>query len=317
MFKKFFSFCLASLFLVSSLATPAIAKSKVKANPNNKKSASIKTIENKKILSSAVYNTKGNGTWLWNTRKIVESPNSIIKFLNENGFNEVYLQIDQGIDAKYYSYFIKSASSNSIKVYALEGNPNWILKSNRRQLDSFLNWVVKYNLSKSQDERFLGIHLDVEPYLLSIWQTNKNRAIAEYMDYIAYLKAFGAKNGLKIAVDIPFWFDEINIPKQKINLAEYVISQVDSINIMAYRDRAQSIIDIVKNEMVYGKKYNKNIVISVETGNTSEGENITFYQEGLDFMWNELNNVNEYYKNSYNNYSFAVHYLENIMEMKK
>lgn len=317
MFKKFFSFCLISLFIVSSLTTPAIAKSKVKANLKNKRSASIKTMENKKILSIAVYNTKGYGTWIWNTRKIVESPDSIIKFLKENAFSEVYLQIDQDIDAKYYKYFIKSASSNGINVYALEGNPDWILKSNRRQLDSFLNWVVKYNSSKLQDERFFGIHLDVEPYLLSIWQTDKTKAITEYMDYISYLKFFGTKNGLKIAVDIPFWFDEIKIPKQKINLAEYVISQVDSINIMAYRDRAESIIEVVKNEIVYGKKHNKNIVISVETGNTSEGENITFYQEGLDFMWNEINKVNEYYKNSYNNYSFAVHYLENIMNMKK
>lgn len=45
---------------------------------------------------------------------------------------------------------------------------------------------------------FFGIHLDVEPYLLSIWQTNKNKAITEYMDYISYLKAFGSKMDLRL-----------------------------------------------------------------------------------------------------------------------
>jgi hypothetical protein len=274
-------------------------------------------MQNKKVLSNSIYNEKSYGTWMWNTQKIVESPDTIIKLLKDNKFTEVYLQIDQKLDAKYYSHFIKNANNNGIKVYALDGDPNWTLKNNRRELENFLNWVVNYNSSKVQDERFVGIHLDVEPYLLSLWKNNKIKVITDYMEYITYLKAFGAKNGLEVAVDIPFWFDEISIPKQKVNLAEYVISRVDSVNIMAYRDRAQSIIDIVKNEMNYAKKYNKKVVISVETGNTSEGENITFYQEGLSFMWNELNEVDEYYKNSYNNYGFAVHYLENIMNIKK
>lgn len=317
MLKKFFSISLVFLFLATSSATPAIAKSKSKSNPIRKKSIITKTLQNKKVLSSSTYITKSYGTWLWNTQRIVESTDTIIKFLKDNKFTEVYLQIDQKLDAKYYSYFIKNANNNGIKVYALDGNANWVLRNDRRGLDNFLNWVINYNSSKAQDERFVGIHLDVEPYILSIWQTNKNKAITDYMNYISYLKTFGAKNGLKVAVDIPFWFDEIKLQKQKVNLAEYVISQVDSVSIMAYRDRAQSIIDIVKNEMDYAKKYNKNIVISVETGNTSEGENITFYQEGLNFMWNEINKVDEYYKNRYNNYGFAVHYLENLMEMKK
>lgn len=315
MLKKIFSICLVSLFIFGNLTNPAVAKSK--ANLNKKKAISTKTIENKMVLSTSTYNTKNYGTWLWNTRKIVENPDSLVNFLKENRFNEIYLQIDPKLEDKYYRYFIKIANSNGIKVYALDGNPMWALKNNRRELDSFLNWVIKYNNSKAQDEKFIGIHLDVEPYILSLWQTNRNKVISDYVEYISYIKGFCAKNNLKVAVDIPFWFDEIKIPKQKINLAEYTISQVDSINIMAYRDRAQSIIDIVKNEINYGKKYNKNIVISVETGNTKEGENITFYQEGLKFMLNEINKVDDYYKNIYNNYGFAVHYLENIMEMKK
>ncbi|GFR34594.1 hypothetical protein [Thermobrachium celere] len=314
MFKRVISFFLILFVFVCTSTISATAKSKL--NPKVKRGVIKKVIINNKVLSETTYKVP-YGTWLWDTSKIVQIPDDVIKFLNKNGFNEVYVQIDQSLNYSHYSYFIKNANKFGIKVYALEGNPNWTLKSKRVQLDKFLNWVVKYNNSKANDEKFYGIHLDSEPYLLDLWNINRNQAVLEYMDYISYIKNFAVKNKLNISVDMPFWFDEILLLNKGMSLAEYVISKVDSVNIMAYRDRAESIIEIVKNEIDYAKKYNKKIMISVETGNTSEGDYVTFYQEGLNYMWSEINRVNDYYRNKYNNFGFAVHYLENIMMMKR
>ncbi|SHE96866.1 hypothetical protein [Caloramator proteoclasticus] len=313
MLKRGISFLLIFFILISISTIPATAKSKV--NSKGKRQVIKKVVENKRLLSSTIYKVP-YGTWLWDTNKIVKNADYVVKFLNANGFTEVYIQIDQSLNYSYYRNFIKNANKYGIKVYALDGNPEWVLKNERRELNKFLNWVVKYN-SKVKEEKFYGVHLDSEPYLLELWNSSRNQAVLEYMDYISYLKDFGVKNNLNIAVDIPFWFDEIIIKSNNMSLAEYVVSIVDIINVMTYRDKAGTIIDIVKNEMEYAKKYNKKIMISVETGNTSEGDYVTFYQEGINFMWNEIDKVNDYYKTNYNNYGFAVHYLENIMEMKK
>lgn len=313
MLKRGISFLLIFFILISISTIPFTAKSKV--NSKGKRQVIKKVVKNKRLLSSTIYKVP-YGTWLWDTNKIVKNADYVVKFLNANGFTEVYIQIDQSLNYSYYRNFIKNANKYGIKVYALDGNPEWVLKNERRELNKFLNWVVKYN-SKVKEEKFYGVHLDSEPYLLELWNSSRNQAVLEYMDYISYLKDFGVKNNLNIAVDIPFWFDEIIIKSNNMSLAEYVVSIVDIINVMTYRDKAGTIIDIVKNEMEYAKKYNKKIMISVETGNTSEGDYVTFYQEGINFMWNEIDKVNDYYKTNYNNYGFAVHYLENIMEMKK
>lgn len=313
MFKRIFSFLMVLLFLLVMSDISLAARIKQQSIALKRK----EPLKSSNKIASNVSSSTSYGTWLWNTRRIVENPDGIINYLKENRFTEVYVQIDRYLDYKHYKYFIRNAKNNGINVYALDGNANWALKENRLQLDEFLNWVVKYNNSSLPDERFVGIHLDVEPYILDLWNVNRNKLVLDYVDYISYINTFGAKNSLIVGVDIPFWFDEILVPEQNINLAEYVISKTANVNIMAYRDKAQYIIDIVKNEMDYAKRYNTKIMISVETGNTSEGDYITFYQEGLNFMWNEINNVNEYYKNNYSNYGFALHYLENIMAMKR
>lgn len=48
---------------------------------------------------------------------------------------------------------------------------------------------------------------------------------------------------------------------------------------MAYSNRAEYIISIFHNEVNLAKVFGKKLVISVETGPTSEGDYVTFYQE--------------------------------------
>lgn len=266
-----------------------------------------------KLISNGII----KGTWLWNTKSIINEGEDIIKFMKNNEFNELYLQINMDVKKEIYNKFIENACKNGIRVYALDGKPEWIFKENKKELDRFFSWVKNYNENSLQEEKFIGIHLDVEPYTLPEWDTKKAVLVGNYKDFILYSLREIRKLKLPYAVDIPFWFDVISFGKE--NLAQWVISRVDEINIMAYKDKAYgegNIIDICKNEVQLCKRYNKKLKISVEIGETEEGDYSTFYQEGSKLMMKELGKVNYYYKELGYNVGFAIHCLDYLRAKK-
>lgn len=259
------------------------------------------------------------GTWLWNSWLIVSSKDSIMDYLISYGYTELYLQIDSSIQARYYKDFISSASQKGIKVYALSGSHKWIWQNNRAEFYNFISWVESYNKEALPQERFEGIHLDVEPYLTAEWNTDRSYAILSYQNFVEDAVLQGTRLNLPVVFDIPFWFDEIFYSNEygSGNLANFVISKASWTNIMAYRDKSNDIIAISKVEADLSKALGKRLVISVEIQASSEGDFVTFYEEGFSYMYDELSKVQNYYiTNGYNNTSFAVHHLGNIINMK-
>lgn len=255
------------------------------------------------------------GTWLWNAWMIVNDAQKVLDFLKNNSFYELYLQIDKTINPVYYANFISMANSYGISVYALDGNPYWVFEDKNASLYEFLNWVQSYNSQVMKNARFKGIHLDVEPYDTPEWSQNRDLVVKKYQDFVVSTLEKAHSMGLGLYLDIPYWFDEITFNNiyGEGNLAQWVIGKVDGVNIMAYKDRAQDIIDISKNEVLFAKSAGKRIVISVETQSLPQND-VTFYEEGLAFMYTELEKVRNYfYGLGYDNIGFAVHHLASII----
>ena len=298
MLKKFFVYLIAIFICIGSLGV----------NEANKVYA--------KEVTKSEEGT--NGTWIWDTSIIVSQGSEIISFLKESNINELYLQINRDISKDKYREFINMASENDIKVYALDGSSSWILEEKRYRVDRFFDWVEEYNNTSSNNQKFSGIHLDVEPYVSSIWKSDKATAILYYQDYLEYAVDRAHKLNLSFGADIPFWFDGTyfsNIYGEG-NLARWLLERVDSANIMAYRDKAENIISCAKNELKWAKELGKKLVISVEIGKSSEGDSITFYEEGKDYMYSELEKVKQYCKEEGYTPNLAIHYLEKLMEFK-
>ena len=127
-----------------------------------------------------------------------------------------------------------------------------------------------------------------------------------------------AQLNLPLEADMPFWFDEITYQNTFGSglLAEWVIANTDGVTLMAYRDSAPMIIDIVKNEIAMAEKYGKQVVVGVETGVTGEGSSITFAEEGEAFMNGQLNKVAAHYS-AYPSYEgIAIHHVGSWMTLK-
>jgi len=257
-------------------------------------------------------------TWLWDTSIIIEDQENILLFLENQHVNKVYLQINPDIASDIYKHFISHAAASGIRIYALDGAASWVSAEGNQNLNDLFNWVSTYNNDSAESEQFSGVHLDVEPYLNSGWSFDQMQTIESYQALLMQAREKANQIQLPLEVDMPFWFDDIHFNNSfgKGLLAEWVIDQVDSVTIMAYRDKAKDIIAIVKHELAYAKKVNKSIVVGVETGASEEGENITFYENGEVYMNEQLSLVQQHYRNNTAFHGMAIHYVENWMNMQ-
>lgn len=265
--------------------------------------------------SEATYRSPVRATWLWNPWLLAQ-PQHVLAFLEQKQRTDLYLQVDEGVPADVYRTFIRSAAAKGIRVYALDGAPSWI--EHPEELARFFRFVADYNENASDEEQFAGVHLDVEPYLHERWKENEPAAIVAYQALLLQAKAQAVSLSMPLEVDVPFWFDEVFYRNDygQGRLADWVIAHTDRVTVMAYRDTAAAIIDVVKHEMNIAKQYGKQVAVGVETAPTLEGDNVSFFDEGEAYMTKELAAVQAYYKHTPSFAGIAVHHIEAWGEMR-
>ncbi len=273
------------------------------------------------IHTNATANSKTNATWIWNPWSLTTAAgqNKVINFLVKNSVTDVYLQIDQEVERKTYQQFISKATTNDISVHALDGASKWALAGGQAYADSMFIWLKSYQKNSAANQRFSGVHLDVEPYILTEWNTDRDDVVLAYQKLIKRSSQLSTNLSLELSIDMPFWFDEITFANTygKSNLAKWAIKNTNSVTIMAYRNTAtgvNGINSLVKTEVQYAKDAGKSINIGVETGESDEGSNISFYEKSKTYMKNELAKVAKAYPQE--NVNLAVHYIDTWMQMK-
>ena len=261
---------------------------------------------------------QARATWLWNPWMFVSDEAGTLAFLENKQVNKVYVQIDPDVPKAAYGSFIAKAKALGIDVYALDGAPAWVAPKGYVNQDRLMAWLTDYQKQAAANAGFAGVHLDVEPYLYSGWNTNRAATVKAFQSLVQRARTSTAKLALPLEADMPFWFDEINYKNTYGSglLAEWIIANTDGVTIMAYRDSAPMIIDIVKNEMAMAQRLGKNVVVGVETGTTDEGSIITFAEEGETFMEQELAKVAAHYAGNPAYEGVAIHHVGSWMTLQ-
>lgn len=256
-------------------------------------------------------------TWLWDTTRIEQDPAQLVKDIQEKRVNRVYLQINPEVPILAYQRFIKAASSSGITIYALDGGRTWAT-SGQLDYEAFWDWVGRYQEEVAVDERFKGVHLDVEPYLLSNWKENQTKIVRAYEDMIKDAADRSKALQMTIGADIPFWFDEIDSITESDSLAYSVIKMVDEVTIMAYRNKAKGengFIELTKNERRWGSLLSTSIEIGLETMPSKEGKFISFASKGESTMMQEIQEMISIVGDK--STRFSIHHFDSWVNMKK
>lgn len=233
-------------------------------------------------------------TWMWNTYAIWRDKEKTLEDLTQHGINRVYLQADADIPVDVYRTFIREAGERGIEVQALGGKPYWVLPERQGELYQFIHWVKAYNNSSLSAERFSGIHLDVEPYVLPQWQSEQDTLIGYWMDTVSgFVEEVKSDSFLTVGADLPVWLQWFLVPDGKgdtTTLTDYFIGRLDEITLMAYIDNAPGIVQAVSHELAEAAASGKPVVIGVDTMDNGES-NSSFYGLGWGQMNEALNSV--------------------------
>ncbi|NRD77801.1 amidase [Bacillus sp. BRMEA1] len=267
-------------------------------------------------VRAAAVNDKA--TWLWNPMMIVNDEQEALTFLEQKQVNKVYIQIDRKFSQKVYQNFIQHAAGKGIRVYALDGAPEWCVQNGLTDQSQLMSWLANYQKASSKMQQFAGVHLDVEPYLYNGWTTNQQETIKDYQAMLMKAKNSLDALHLPIEMDMPFWFDQISYKNSygKGLLSEWVIAHTSGVTIMAYRDSASEIINLVNNEISYAGKLGKSIDVGVETQKSAEGNDVSFFEEGETYMNQELSKVSNHFARVAGFNGIAVHHVGSWMTMK-
>lgn len=261
-------------------------------------------------------------TWVWDTKKWMLNQEAILEKLQEKKVTNVYLQIDTHLSPSVYRHFIQQAQAQGISVYALDGAPYWIGPSGIEEQEAFFNWITAYQAQADEPQQFSGVHLDVEPYLYKSWENNRAKSILQYQYVISQAAVQSHELHLPLAVDIPFWFDEVPFKNSNGSgsLGRWIIQYADEVTIMAYRnhaDKENGIAEITENERKWGRVLSTPIEIGVETMASDEGEYISFSAKGEEKMMQELGMLLTKCQAENPPSSIAVHYFDSWLQMKQ
>ncbi|MFE5318181.1 hypothetical protein ACFQ88_05675 [Paenibacillus sp. NPDC056579] len=260
-------------------------------------------------LAAPLPSGKQKATWLWDTSLIttITGRNQIIQFVKNQQISRIYLQVNPDVPKNAYRSMIKTAAENGIEVYALDGAPYWVLPENRGRITSLIGWVKTYNASVAKNERFSGIQLDVEPYLLAEWSTDQSGMAKIWLDALTYFHDEMKKTpALSTSAALPFWLDSVLL-SSGVALGEALIAKLDEVALMSYRDRGDAVADLVKEELAWGDKYGKKVWLSLETNAVPDTPYITFYEEGKVEMDLQISRIDELVKAHPSYAGIAVH----------
>jgi len=258
-------------------------------------------------------------TWIWDNTNI-DRREEIMRNLQANNFNRIYIQFDISRSKDSYKEFISYLKKSGVEVYLLDGNPRWIFESEQKWLTDIVQWFNNYQSSVWKNERFVWIRLDIEPWTLPEWNTNKEDMVCKYQNTISHIRNNLLNKEEYIWLDIPFWFDEIsyNNVYWKWILYDWLTGYANELTLMAYRnifDGSNGIKGLTLYEIEHHRKNNKyQLNIGIETLKSAEWSNMSFATVWYNAMIKELNMAIPYIRE--NNTWLDIHDYRSFLELK-
>jgi hypothetical protein len=187
--------------------------------------------------------------------------------------------------------FIADAHASGIRVECLAGAPEWATPDGLSAANDALDDLAGFNDSGYANERFDGVHINVEPYVFQKWVSpamlpkRANIAPTVWSGYIDMLDSCRTKvdscnlagNDLTLAADIPSWLDS---DYSGVTSSDAVQDIVDYSVVRVMSDKKNAITLAAQHEVEYAAISGKKVLVGVETGCGAYAPGETFCQEG-------------------------------------
>jgi hypothetical protein len=214
-----------------------------KSNPK----CSIKSISVSKTPKKEFSYSKDKATWLWNPKTPIS-----MKKLKKYHINKMYIQVRDGFEKR-----VSKLSRDGITIFGLNGSPKDIYNYEHLKKDILLLAKLKKTIPNIK-----GYQIDVEPYTLREFSTDREATLKKYINMIESLSSLCHKHNLQFSIVSPFWYHTIYYRYE--NLAQVVFKYADEVVLMSYRSDLSKVIDISKEMLRMGELSHKKVYLGVE-----------------------------------------------------
>jgi hypothetical protein len=179
-------------------------------------------------------------SWVWNNW-IVETPEKqqdFLRFCHARRIDTIFIHAPADHlreRAAHFRSFLAAAHQRQMRVEALDGASDWAFTPAKPQ--EFLAAVLAFNRDSPPEERFDGVHLDVEPYDSPEWKASAGAAAAQYLEMLD--RARQQVEDFPIAADVPPWFGEVEVPEG--TLLSAAITRLNAVAVMAYTEQVKGL----------------------------------------------------------------------------
>ena len=244
------------------------------------------------------------GVWWWD--KDSEHVDEYLAYAKETGVDEIYY-CDYSMNEETYQ-FVKKAKEKNIKIYALWGECYWI--NDKTGFDELIERYKEYN-SLYADAPFDGVHLDIEPHQLDEFHSSRNELMKRYVEFV--INVVKENPNIAFDFDVPAWaHDSVEINRSKKPVYAHVMDNANRVFIMSYRDSAEAILELAKDELAYAKANNKTMAVCVEM-ESKEGEHVSFQQESKKILYDELKKLESLIDQEY---MISIHNMKTWYDLK-
>ncbi len=175
---------------------------------------------------------------------------------------------------------VVAAADRKIAVELLAGNHSWARSANHGQCVKIVSDLTQF-VADSGEPRPTAIHLNIEPHALPDWPTSQAQLAGELLDLLAAVRPLVAGRGLALVYDMPNWYDDVVVTRngQARPLSLWIADAVDRVVVMDYRDDPAVQLELVKQELAYGRATGKPVVVASEAA-CGVAADETYCQEG-------------------------------------
>ncbi|MBI4227479.1 MAG: hypothetical protein HY600_04280 [Candidatus Omnitrophica bacterium] len=281
--------------------------------------------------------------WVWDARHVATEAarERLVAFCRAHQVTSLYLSAYQlaPIQAQQYRVFLRQAHREGIAVHALAGDPRWAMSRYHSLPLAWVQHIVAFNEEGPPEERFDGIHTDIEPYLLSrLWMEHPAQLIGGLLDLHAKIAdqlradqiagsslpvAYRGYRPLRLGADVPFWFDDdptyrIEWRGRVLPPSHHLLDVADYLTIMAYRnyaEGAEGVIELSRRELDYADRAGKVVVIGQETQPDVFPAYITYGGTSAAYFHAELAKIVAAFQESPAFGGFAVHHYDTYQKL--
>jgi len=244
--------------------------------------------------------------WVWSW----DSPTELRDYVLASDLRRVYLYCEGGFSPRVRET-IAVLSGAGVRVEALAGEPIWAV-GRRDWMLEFIAKARRYQRETARSTRLAGIHLDVEPHALAVWDHHERRTARAFVRSLRVAER--AAGPLPVTADLAFWFDGVKLGGGRGALSVAALRAVDKVAVMAYRDEADDVISVSRDEVRQAARLRKRVIVGVDTGDSSP-EYVTFAEEGQALLVAATAAIRAGYANSPGFGGIAVHSYGSLLEL--